>query len=270
MGNSRIGLVLSGGGANGDFQAGVCHKLLERNVKINQIATCSVGNANGLMMSIGNPDIIKKEWYSGIEKKVLDGNTTLGTLATLAGRKGIYSHEGLVKLLSKYKDYELNIPIRCQTLSFTNMALWTYNIHTKLRKEDIDTLVQGMLMPYAWEPLDEKFDAGLVNPVPYNLLNARNFDKIIVVENYPPLHLSQDWGVNGPFKGLKYLIRANQIASYYLRHAQMKKIRNNPKYIIVQPDHVTGDFIDFSLESIDYGFKLGLKYANKLIEENEF
>lgn len=264
----KVGLCLSGGGANGDYQAGVCYELLKNNVKVDKIASCSVGIANGLLYSLGNAEQLKNEWYGDIQDKVLYKGGFFNELATLFGRSGIYSYKGLLKLFHKYENVDVKVPITFQNLDLQTGTLNTLTAFNSLDSYTIKYMVQGMLMQYAWKSFEDRIDGGNVNPVPYNLLNPREYDKIIIIENYPIIANAVDeWKPKGPAKGLKYLIRASQITSLHRREEQLNKIKYNKKYIIVQPDNMTGDFLDFSIESIDYGFKLGQVKGKKLVNK---
>ncbi len=58
----RLGLVLSGGGAYGAFQAGVIDVLYQHGITFKMIAGTSIGALNGVLASSGNSEELKNLW----------------------------------------------------------------------------------------------------------------------------------------------------------------------------------------------------------------
>ena len=85
---SKIGLVLSGGGAKGAYQVGVVKALLEKNVAMDCIAGTSIGALNGSILASA-PDLtvgferLEKVWQRISEIKPLQGHATSGYVTML-------------------------------------------------------------------------------------------------------------------------------------------------------------------------------------------
>jgi NTE family protein len=68
----NTGLVLSGGGSKGAFQAGAIRCLLDKGIRFSVVAGTSVGALNGLIVSQENPEDAGAElerWWSKVENK---------------------------------------------------------------------------------------------------------------------------------------------------------------------------------------------------------
>ncbi|MBM6838155.1 patatin-like phospholipase family protein, partial [Clostridium saudiense] len=62
----KIGLVLSGGGAKGAYEAGVFKAIEDLNISqnVSVISGTSIGTVNGLMFSMDDSSILKSSWAS--------------------------------------------------------------------------------------------------------------------------------------------------------------------------------------------------------------
>ena len=86
---ARVGLVLSGGGAMGAYQAGVVNALARLDVQIHAVAGASVGALNGIVVSEANADLrqaalkLEKEWTDSIGNSPIEwqpGKFVLGVV----------------------------------------------------------------------------------------------------------------------------------------------------------------------------------------------
>lgn len=254
---ARIGLVLSSGGANGDWQAGVLYAIRDI-LKVDEIAASSVGCYNAVMVSQGRIHKLKELWLDKkLEKKVLKGSGVLGVLGMLFKRDGIYSNKGLIDL------FESNItePLR-KKISFEIL-----NTETGENQEcqafgstfSSEELAASAIMQGVWKSIEGFIDGGNYNPVPYSLL--KDCDKVIVIENYPDAY--EPWVNKGLLRGLKMFMRGIRLGQYEVRKKLLDSIKEDPKYLVLQPPSPTGDFLDFSTESRKEGFELGEIFGNE-------
>lgn len=263
MGKSRVGLVLSSGGANGDWQAGVLYALRDV-LKVDKIAASSVGCYNAVMVSQGQTEKLKDLWLDKkLNKKVLKGSGLLGSIGCLFGRDGVYSNKGLIELFEENITLPLRIPIRFQILNTEtgeNQTTFAHGIKYNAHELAASAVMQGV-----WKSIDGFIDGGNYNPVPYNLLD--DCDNIIVIENYPNTY--EKWRNKGLLRGLKMFFRGMRLGQYEVRRKQIEAIKDDSRYIIIQPEFQTGDFLDFSLKSRKQGFELGVKTGEKIKEQYE-
>lgn len=258
MDSLRVGLVLASGAANGDWQAGVLYALGGA-LKVDKIAASSVGCYNAIMVSQRQTEKLKELWLDKkLKKKVLKGSGLFGVIGCLFGRDGIYSNKGLVKLFVDNITSDLKKDISFEMLNTQtgeNQKCLASGI-----KYDVNELAASAIMQGVWKSMDGFIDGGNYNPIPYNLLD--DCDKIIVIENYPNTY--ETWENKGLIRGIKMFMRGIRLGQYEVRRKQIEAIKDNPKYLIIQPDKPTGDFLDFSTKSRKQGFALGEIAGNKI------
>lgn len=109
----HVGLVLSGGGAKGAYQAGVWKALSENGIShnIKVISGTSVGALNAYVFAtIGNPDVVRSFWIDNIESipspnfRALSPKNIIGlSEALLSGKpfpySGLLDHSELIEIL---------------------------------------------------------------------------------------------------------------------------------------------------------------------------
>jgi len=177
---SKIGLVLSGGGARGFFHIGVLMGLQSLETKIDYIAGCSVGAMIGTMYA-KNPRI-------NLEEVIREINISEMLKAILLGRRST-SQDDLVLYVKKFvkanRFEDLIIPTRFNATDLNNKQEVIF-------KEGLlfPGLIASMSLPAVFSPveLDGNFlvDGGIINNVPISLI-AEDVDTLIVSDITAPV-----------------------------------------------------------------------------------
>tara|TARA_B100000749_G_C18423063_1_gene464359 strand:- start:11 stop:1045 length:1035 start_codon:yes stop_codon:yes gene_type:complete len=118
---TKLGLVLSGGGAKGAYQAGVVRYLAEQNIQPDAVAGASIGSLNGAVVASATDineaaSLLKQVWAEVAEKSpvemdplafaALGGRIALAALGGAPGRvAAAYSHHMARVLPEKYHKY---------------------------------------------------------------------------------------------------------------------------------------------------------------------
>lgn len=100
----KIGLVLSGGGAKGAYQAGVLRALKEYKIDkyINYMSANSIGSLNTLIYLSGGVEKVEETW-NNIN---MDMALTKRSVKKIFSQGGIFSRETLIKSLKENIDFE--------------------------------------------------------------------------------------------------------------------------------------------------------------------
>lgn len=177
---SKVGLVLSGGGARGFFHIGVLMALQRLKVKVDMVAGCSIGAMIGTMYA-KNPDINLEEVVIGIDFTEI-------VKAILLGRKPS-DMPNLVMYIKKFvkanRFEELLIPSRFNATDLNN------------KKEIIfqdgmlfPGLIASMSLPGIFSPVKYKdtylVDGGVINNIPTSLI-ANDVDSLIISDITAPV-----------------------------------------------------------------------------------
>jgi len=85
---SRIGLVLSGGGAKGAYQAGVFQAMAELGLchRVKAISGCSIGAMNALLFAAGDPERWRRMWEESDFSGITGGGISPARMEALAGQ----------------------------------------------------------------------------------------------------------------------------------------------------------------------------------------
>lgn len=100
----KVGVSLVGGGAKGIVQGGMYEALLNFGIKYDSLYGVSVGALNGTIIHQGDFDKLKPLWMS-IRNSDVYKFEPWNLYRLLNSSKGVYNSEPLVKLLSKYVDF---------------------------------------------------------------------------------------------------------------------------------------------------------------------
>ncbi len=101
-------LVLSGGGANGAYQAGVIHYLNKRGVTYSSIYGVSAGALNACAVAQGDVSTIIDLWRSIRRKDIYRGGLNFFTIAKklIGGSRSLYDSAPLAKTVRRHVDYD--------------------------------------------------------------------------------------------------------------------------------------------------------------------
>lgn len=179
----KIGLVLSGGGARGFAQIGALRILKQNNIKINDIAGCSIGALIGACYAHdANPNRIEKLLKKISTKRDLY-DYAFSFKGFIKGKKleqyifEYFADSG--KSINSYEFKDLEIPLHINATDIVNGEEITFN--------------KGLLIPAIMASLSypgffttRKYnnilcvDGGVVDPLPLNLL--KNDDYLILLD----------------------------------------------------------------------------------------
>ena len=216
----KIGLVLSGGGAKGAYEAGVFKAIEDLNISqnVSVISGTSIGTVNGLMFSMDDSSILKSSWasvnYSRFilnEDRVRNKNITnsikriytgekakIETLLARQGDIGLLSQSGIKQFIEEY--INLNIIKKCSRTIYAcayNIGLERpeyFKLNDYSNDEAIDIILASCAIPFIFKPIQingyKYADGGINNPkyanknadnVPIKPVINHNCDLIIVI-----------------------------------------------------------------------------------------
>lgn len=267
------GLVLSGGGGKGSFQAGAFKALNEAGYDkdITAISGASVGIINALLMAMGDIEKAQKVWKNieplmflepmleststpvvihepnyYIDEVVNRYNYAKGTNsnAEFARNKlGLFTRDGLVKLINENLD--LDKISKSEISLYTDMCLCKNDdlelkyveINGKTPKQIMDILLAATALPYVYDAVcyegEYYRDGGIIDNMPIKPIYDAGYRNIIVV-------------------GLK--------PEYTINYDEYPDCN----FIFIKPSHSLGDFMDGTLDFTSEGakFRIALGYRN--------
>lgn len=269
------GLVLSGGGGKGAYQLGVYRALIESGLFacINGISGASIGAINAVLFAMNDYDIALKAWSSinpelflspreipdTLLKDVSDvisgiaDNTIIGSISELAHTNGIFSRDGLLKLLRANIDYHRisSSPYAIYANAITgeqsdsNVKYFALNDRTPEMIEDI--ILASSALPYIYEPVMidglPYRDGGLLDNIPVRPLAELGMKHIIVVRLDPASHIPYSYA-------------------------------DSADYIDIAPSRDIGAFLDgtmdFNAKNVSMRLELGYRDALRAIKHYKY
>ena len=250
--------ILSGGGAKGAYQVGVCRKLIEGGVIPSFITGVSTGALTGAMLCQYGAEVgIQRLWdlYEGIES-YKDIYSKPKWWKVIFGQ-GLYSNKPLEKLLDKHLSnrglYDSDIVTR---FGVVNMQTGEYEGIVNKDMRQLDNLKKFILASTSYSPAfapvtignAQYTDGGTRNVVPPGQ-SLGSFDKIYVVLCSPLVNKV----VNRPFVhmidiGLRNIsIMINEIYKndiYYLKEEYGDKV------VVIEPKEEYMGSLDFDHDKI--------------------
>lgn len=277
----EIGLVLSGGGAKGAYQAGAWRALCESgfNKYIKIYSGTSIGALNCALIQLKNWKEISEIWLNyNLNKVFLTDGVDLGDIlkaimAVRSGKKiefnGLFSRDGLIDLLDKagiekleneILDFYLtvaNITEIPQEKRCTETALNWYNgkktgftqyIHLKDADKSfiVDMLLATSAIPVVYPPEEiggqYYVDGGINDNLPVAPIYRRGFKKIIAIS-------------------------CNRV-----NYNSLKKRFPSSDILLIQPSKYLGTLIDgtfnFNSKKLGESYKIGYHDAIRAIKKN--
>ena len=199
----NIGLVLSGGGAKGAYEAGIFKALWELDIirRVSVVSGTSIGTINGLMLSMNDNSIMDESWSSLTYSRFINHQTLARNLKIskllkkvryigteekfnelLSGSDlGLLSQSGIREFIEEYVNFQI--------IKESNKTLYAcaYNIDLKTPEyfrlndyegdELIDIVLASCAVPFIFKPIKingyRYADGGINNPQ-YVCQNADN------------------------------------------------------------------------------------------------
>lgn len=274
--DNNIGLILSGGGANGAFQVGAMRELIDNGHEFSHVAGVSVGAINAAMYAQGEFDTLERMWESINSKDIYKGSLNLWHIAKalVMGRPNVLSNEPLEKLLNNFLDIrKLKKPL---AVGVVNATTGEYEVHrfSPTSHQDqwryVRAVLASTVIPFVWEPVGMVIggveylyiDGGVRNNMPSRDLDAYGLDSFVAISCN-----TNDIGKDSGFE--KNLISVAKRVFGILLNENFREDDLNlpPNTMLVKPDRPLGDRMDFShYENLNRYIK-GREEARRKIEE---
>lgn len=179
---SRIGLVLGGGGARGLAHIGVIKVLEENLIPISFLAGCSMGGLIAALYSIG----YKSRELEALAIKFSNMREMIKVIDRTPTRKGIISGKRFRKYLENYvpEDFlasDTSIPLILNAVDIVSGKEIELTSGFLLDNIMATTSVPGFFPPVEIGPY-RLVDGGMLDDVPVKLLTAKPLDMIIAVD----------------------------------------------------------------------------------------
>lgn len=283
---TKVGLVLSGGGARGISQLGVLSVLDENNIEVNQITGTSIGAVTGGLYSTGYaPEEIKEifknvDWvatlsltdkyqrqYLFLDQKLIqdksllsisiDGFTPTFPSSLSSGQK-LTELINILMLNAKYhprKNFkDLKIPLAVVATDFDKgekVVLDEGNLSESIKASFTFPLL------YSSININGKnlVDGGLTANIPVDISKQMGSDYVITVNSTSPLRTREE--ITNP------LYTADHILSITMNQLNNSQLQNSN--IVITPDIEKTSTFDF--DRIDYLYQKGRDAASKQIQK---
>ena len=290
----KTALVLNGGGAKGAFETGAIKVLMDHHFEFNMIAGVSAGALNGSMLATDQADPLFHLWQTITESDITTKPSVINTALRYVKYKigigkppmSFASNSALFQLVRRYlTNRPLKIPF---TAGRVNLRTGEYvnEIHMQHLVEEV---VASTAEPIVWPPVDVEnglyVDGGVRNISPLHDVLGQAPDRIIIIGTEPLTdriyHKDLKDIVDIAQQTLNILLNEvllNDIERYLDINEIIKQVGHPIKNrkgklmfyfdtILIFPEETLGDSLDFSRESLDNRWKLGMKAAEKAISE---
>ena len=183
--DSKLGLVLAGGGGKGSYEIGVWKYLREigLDTKISVISGTSVGGLNAFLIAYNDFNIATQIWSKEISTRILD------VISDSHKNGAIFSRKGLLDIIDKYidfskvKDFDKAIYVTCYNMNKSKADYIKLNNQPRRKIEKY--LLATSAIPIVFE--NEKFlfksycDGGVTDNVPVKPLIDEQCTHAIIV-----------------------------------------------------------------------------------------
>lgn len=183
--DTKLGLVLAGGGGKGSYEIGVWKYLREIGLdsKISVLSGTSVGGLNAFLIAYNDFNIATQIWTKEISTKILD------VISESHKNGAIFSRKGLLDIIDKYidfskvKDFDKAIYVTCYNMNKSKADYIKLNNQTRRKIEKY--LLATSAIPIVFE--NEKFlfksycDGGVTDNVPVKPLIDEQCTHAIIV-----------------------------------------------------------------------------------------
>jgi NTE family protein len=190
MRKKTVSLVLSSGGARGMAHIGAIEALEARGYEIVSIAGSSAGALIGGMHAAGKMSVFK-DWICNLDR--VDVFSLMDfTFSSKGFIKGIKVFNALKKLIADCDIEELPIPFVCTAVEIPSGKEQMFRSGSLYAAIRASVSIPTVLMPARVQG-KEYIDGGILNPIPFNLLNEYpQGDLIVAVDLNGPKEIFVD------------------------------------------------------------------------------
>lgn len=250
-----IGVVLSGGGTKGAFQAGVIAQL---GLKPDLVVGTSIGAINAMVWNFKGQDEMAKTWHS-----VDSRSDWLGLNWSHGFLDGIYHSKPLRKWLDdvwisgtpRFKSYACRVDMTTGALEYVP--------HDSIRYTD--AVVDSGTVPVAMRPEAEYVDGGVREKVPLRFAVGAGCDEIHVVMCNPiardPEHAKM------PRNPLSMIMRTVDILTHEGQNDDIKRASRGKNVRFYAPEKPLYDTFCFDGKLLKDAFRQGLEAKSVSPEE---
>lgn len=196
MGKKTVSLVLSSGGARGMAHIGVIEALEEKGYEIVSIAGCSAGALIGGIYATGQLPKFK-DWICNLDR--IDVFSLMDfTLSSKGFIKGEKVFGELKKLIDDCDIEDLNVLFRCNAVEIPSGKEKVFKSGSLYKAIRSSVSIPTVLTP-ARIGRNEYIDGGILNPIPFNLLDENHLGELIAAVD-----------LNGPKEALVQVKKENK------------------------------------------------------------
>lgn len=302
--NKTTGLVLSGGGAKGAFQAGALQVLKEKGYHFEIISGVSVGTLNGAMLATDQFDTLIRVWENLSTEDVLREQSLFSIARKyLAFKIGLgkaplskFNNEPLRQLLREHLfGQKVTIPfyfgfVKLETGEYVQAVIQQNDDHT-IDDMDLKRVLASTAIPVIFNPVLQGdsvwVDGGLRNISPIKEVLPYNPDRIIIIPTQPledsrkPADVKDI--INIAFQAIntmldeifeedidRFLCINNLVKQAEKENITLRKSNGNPyKYIepiIIAPEKSLGDALNFDNANLNNLLRLGRRRAEEVLD----
>jgi NTE family protein len=177
MGKKTVSLVLSSGGARGMAHIGAIEALEENGYEIISIAGCSAGALIGGMFAKGQLPRFK-DWICNLDR--IDVFSLMDfTLSSKGFIKGDKVFGEIKKIIDDCYIEDLVVPFRCTAVEIPSGKEKIFNSGSLYEAIRASVSIPTVLTP-AKIGKHEYIDGGILNPIPFNLLDEKHLGDLVV------------------------------------------------------------------------------------------
>jgi NTE family protein len=223
--SSKVGLVLSGGGARGLAHVGVLKVLEKEKIKIDAVAGCSAGSIIGALYASGKK---AKE----IEDFILGNNFRLisNLILSRVGLKKNTTLEQLIEQFINIKKFEdLKLPLYISATNITKGKEVIFSKGNLLKSIKASISIPGVTLPVKIED-NYYIDGAILNQNPFSVF-PKEIKKYIIINVTRPIRMEQQEQVR-TITIMKASIRMMQDEITKLKLQNL----NKGNYVLIKPD----------------------------------
>lgn len=212
MGKKTVSLVLSSGGARGMAHIGAIEALEEKGFEIVSIAGCSAGALIGGIYASGQLPKFK-DWICNLDR--IDVFSLMDfTLSSKGFIKGDKVFGELKKLINDYDIEKLSVPFRCTAVEIPSGKERIFESGSMFEAIRASLSIPTVMTP-AKIGNQEFIDGGIINPIPFNLLDEGHAGDIVVAVD-----------LNGPKDAILHVKNRDKKASSLKLPSWLKDYQN--------------------------------------------